>query len=250
MHKMILGGSINTLWWKHSPDDNWSSSTYRNARIPWHCHQCSDVTGRCSHPGSVPQYDDRPFVAHQSHQDENTIHRWREQIPTVQVCISGGLATIVAVPDIGKAVMMSEHGVGEGGRSVHIGGSAQFSHWYNTFWGWSGQWLRQFGSDCANEWSWCTHLASVTSHVAVQNATGRALIPCLGNVSTGTIQCVCTHQIDLQDRLGSHLPATYQWLVNEHQVTNAACHTDKQQMAINQWMHFSDIPKPTEHFSD
>ena len=74
--------------------------------------------GRCNHPGSVSQDDDRPVIC-QSHQDENMIYRWRVQLPTVQVCITGGFVTIVAVSDIGKAVMMSEHRVCEGGHSVY-----------------------------------------------------------------------------------------------------------------------------------
>ena len=43
--------------------------------ISWHRSHRSDVVGRRSHPGSFPQYDDRPFVGHRSHQDGNAIHR-------------------------------------------------------------------------------------------------------------------------------------------------------------------------------
>ena len=98
----------------------------------------------------------------------------------------------------------------EGSCRVHVGVSAHFSHWYDAVRGWSGQWIRQFVSDCANARPRCTHHASVTSHLAVQNATSCALIPCLGNVSTGTGQCVCAHQINLQHRFGSQLLAISQ----------------------------------------
>ena len=44
--------------------------------------------------------------------------------------------------------------------------------------------------------------------------------------------------------------ATSQWLVNKHQVTNAAFHTNNKQIAINQQMCFSETLESEEHFSD
>ena len=169
---------------------------------PWHCQHRIDVVRRRSHPGSVPQYDGKPVVVHESHHDENAIHWWRVQLPTVQVSICGVFAIVVAMLDGGDAAIIAKHRVCEGRCRVHVGSSTQFSHWYDADREWCGQWLRQFGSDCAKAPPWCTHSASVTPHVAVQKAANGALIPCLGQISTGTGQCVCAQEIDL---LGSHL---------------------------------------------
>ena len=169
---------------------------------------------------AFPSLAINPFVVRQSPQDENAIHRWRVQHPTVQDCISGGSATIVAVLDGGEAAITVEHRVCKGELPCTVSGSAQLSHWYDAIRAWSRHWLRQVGCVCENASPWCTHPASKTSHVAVQNAAGRALIPCFGNVSTGTGQCDCAHKIELQHQLGSHLLATSLWLANEHQVSH------------------------------
>ena len=57
-------------------------------------------------------------------------------------------------------------------------------------------------------------------------------------------------QIDQQWLAESHLLATSQWPINEHQVKNAALNTNNQQIAINQQMCFSETQEPKEHFCD
>ena len=90
----------------------------------------------------------------------------------------------------------------------------QFCHWLHVTWKCFKMWYKHSGSDYTSMWPWCKPLVHLTRHVVVQNATGPVQFLSLDNVTTGTGQCSCIHQIDQQKLPVSNLLETFQWPIN------------------------------------